>query len=280
MNTTDNTQISAPPCAPCGDCRACLGPDPTQKSDPASAPATPEPPRRRSRTGKIARLPRAIREQLNGRLCDGEQGKRLLKWLNKLPEVQEVMDAEFDGQLITESNLSHWREGGYKDWEKAQAMKEAVLTFVDEIRGLQEATQEQLTNLMAFHMAAQMMLELKQLESVAQGAEKERLRGELLKNVVALRRGDLELERLRLQRERYGLKHKTKEEREAEFWKWAEDNINRDEFCRRRCFTYEQREAAIDKILGITPEERHEVVPQKNDNPPTQAGAAAPTEAD
>jgi hypothetical protein len=46
-----------------------------------------------------------------------------------------------------------------------------------------------------------------------------------------------------------------------EFWKWAEDNINRDEFCRRRCFTAEEREIAIDKILGITPEERHEVPP-------------------
>jgi hypothetical protein len=213
-------------------------------------------------------------------LRDGEQGKRLVRWLNKLPEVQKVMDAEFDGQLINEVNLSHWREGGYKDWEKAQAMREAVLSFVDEIRGLQWATKEQLTDLMALHMAAQMMLELKQLESVSQGAEKERLRRELLHNVVALRRGDLELERLRLQRERYGLKRKTQEELEAEFWKWAEENINRDEFCRRRCFTYEQREAACDRILGITPEERHETVPPKNDKPSTQAGDAASTQAD
>jgi hypothetical protein len=68
------------------------------------------------------------------------------------------------------------------------------------------------------------------------------------------------LERLRLQRERYNLRKMTEEEREAEFWKWADENINRDEFCRRRCFTYEQREAACNRILGITPEERGEIV--------------------
>jgi hypothetical protein len=47
-----------------------------------------------------------------------------------------------------------------------------------------------------------------------------------------------------------GLRRQTKEEREAEFWKWAEVNINRDEFCRRRCYTAAEREAAVDKILG------------------------------
>ena len=39
---------------------------------------------------------------------------------------------------------------------------------------------------------------------------------------------------------------------------WADENINRDEFCRRRCHTAQEREAAMDKILGLTPKERHE----------------------
>jgi hypothetical protein len=38
------------------------------------------------------------------------------------------------------------------------------------------------------------------------------------------------------------------------------ENINRDEFCRRRCCTAAEREAAIDKIRGITPQERGETV--------------------
>ena len=50
-----------------------------------------------SRTSKISRLPRPIREQLNQRLDNGEQNKRVVQWLNSLPEVQQVLAAEFDG---------------------------------------------------------------------------------------------------------------------------------------------------------------------------------------
>jgi hypothetical protein len=38
-----------------------------------------------TRTGKIARLPLAIRWQLNQRLQHGEVGASLLRWLNSLP---------------------------------------------------------------------------------------------------------------------------------------------------------------------------------------------------
>jgi hypothetical protein len=243
MKTTDNV----PPIVP------------TPKTDPA--------PSTRCRTGKIARLPLAIREPLNQRMLDGEEGKPLVEWLNGLPEVRAIMEAQFHGSPIREQNLSEWRKGGYKDWQRQQEAREAVLSFVEEVGGLQSAAKEGLTDLLAFYLAAQTALELKRLESVPHGAEPDRRRRELASRVVALRRGDLEMERLRLQREKYGLRHKTKEELEAEFWKWAEDNINRDEFCRRRCFTYEQREAAIDKILGITPAERHETVPPPDEAP-------------
>jgi len=67
----------------------------------------------RTRTGKIARLPRKIREQLNRRLENGEPGNRLVEWLNSLPEVQKVLAADFDGEPVSEPNLSRWRQGGY-----------------------------------------------------------------------------------------------------------------------------------------------------------------------
>ncbi|MGO8696966.1 MAG: hypothetical protein ACLQVY_04515 [Limisphaerales bacterium] len=41
-----------------------------------------------TRNGKIARLPLAIRQQLNQRLQNGELAQDLLSWLNHLPEVQ------------------------------------------------------------------------------------------------------------------------------------------------------------------------------------------------
>ncbi len=44
-----------------------------------------------TRNGKIARLSKQVRHDLNGRLQDGEPGKQLVEWLNRLPEVQEVL---------------------------------------------------------------------------------------------------------------------------------------------------------------------------------------------
>jgi len=67
-------------------------------------------------TGKIARLPREIREQLNQRLDGGEPGNRLVAWLNELPEVRALLAAEFGGGVIKEQNLSNWKQGGFRDW--------------------------------------------------------------------------------------------------------------------------------------------------------------------
>ncbi len=43
-----------------------------------------------ARNGKIARLPAALREELNSRLEQSEESPELLQWLNALPQVQEV----------------------------------------------------------------------------------------------------------------------------------------------------------------------------------------------
>ncbi len=44
-----------------------------------------------TRTGKIARLPQAVRRELNQRLANAERGTKLVVWLNELPEVLEVL---------------------------------------------------------------------------------------------------------------------------------------------------------------------------------------------
>ena len=66
--------------------------------------------------GKIARLPAAVRAQINTRLHDGAQGKPIVQWLNSLPEVQKVLAEQFGGRPINEPNLSAWRQGGYQEW--------------------------------------------------------------------------------------------------------------------------------------------------------------------
>src|SRR5689334_18390557 len=69
-----------------------------------------------TRKGKIARLPRAVRDELNRRLQDGEPGTQLVAWLNELPQVKQVLEVQFDGRPITESNLSDHKAGGHQDW--------------------------------------------------------------------------------------------------------------------------------------------------------------------
>src|SRR2546429_1849336 len=73
-----------------------------------------------TRTGKIAHLPHEIREQLNCRIQNGEQGKAILKWLNALPLVRSVLKLHFDGRPLAPSNLTEWKNGGYRDWQVRQ----------------------------------------------------------------------------------------------------------------------------------------------------------------
>ncbi|MBE7497128.1 MAG: DUF3486 family protein [Verrucomicrobiaceae bacterium] len=65
-----------------------------------------------ARTGKIARLPHAVREELNMRLRENENGQTILEWLNALPQCQDAP--------INDANLSLWRSGGFADWLKDQ----------------------------------------------------------------------------------------------------------------------------------------------------------------
>jgi len=69
-----------------------------------------------ARIGKIARLPGAVRAQLNTRLQDGGEGKQIVRWLNSLPEVRKVLAKQFEGRPINEPNLTAWRQGGYGEW--------------------------------------------------------------------------------------------------------------------------------------------------------------------
>jgi hypothetical protein len=70
----------------------------------------------RSRSFNIANLPTSIRDELNYRISDGEEGIELVEWLNSKPEVAEVVNKLFDGTPISEQNLSEWRKRGYQKW--------------------------------------------------------------------------------------------------------------------------------------------------------------------
>ena len=69
------------------------------------------------RTGKIARLPAAVREKVNQRLFNNEYATTILQWLNSSPEVIAILDKHFGGVPVSGNNLSTWRRrGGYQEW--------------------------------------------------------------------------------------------------------------------------------------------------------------------
>jgi hypothetical protein len=104
-----------------------------------------------SRTGKIARIPRKIRTELNERLDNGEEAKSILAWLNDMPQVDDVLRDHFKGALITEQNLSEWRQGGFREWAfRQQFIEHACETF--DAAGEMDAAMD--TPLLAGHLAA------------------------------------------------------------------------------------------------------------------------------
>jgi len=155
-----------------------------------------------TRKGKIARLPLAIRQQLNQRLQDGQQARLLVAWLNALPEVQAVLSAEFKGKPIAACNLSRWKKGGYQGWQKEQDARAAAVEMIEGSSALQELVKNGLPSRIAAILTSGLIVELRRLDFVREGLRKTRRQRDLLDRFVALRKGDLESERLRIEQKK------------------------------------------------------------------------------
>jgi len=230
-----------------------------------------------TRTGKIARLPRDIRHQLNRRLQDGELQTHSVEWLNSLPEVQAVLKAEFDERPISEQNLSEWKTGGYRDWVLQQDTLELLGQMADDGEELKQAVKEPLTDKLALWVAARYIVATKAL-SAAEGEESWRLLREFCGDIVALRKGDHSAERLKLERER--LEH----ERELDHrdvqklcQKWAEEH--RDEICQGYKTRDEVTAELIKAMFGDEDEDEPETSGEtKLPDSPCASDPPAPTE--
>ena len=154
-----------------------------------------------TRNGKIARLPRAIRQQLNRRLQDGEPGKKLVAWLNALPAVRAVVATEFGGKPIREQNLSEWKQGGYRDWiAQEEALVVAGRLGEDAVEWDAEG-RPPLTETLALWLATRYAVATRRVADT-EGPEGWRLLREMCGDIVGLRRGDHSAQRLELERER------------------------------------------------------------------------------
>lgn len=158
-----------------------------------------------TRTGKIARLPRDIRNQLNRRLQDGEPGNRLVEWLNSLPEVRQVLAEDFGGREINEQNFSDWKAGGHQDWLARQETLACARELAGDADELAEAADGSLAN----HLAVVLSARYAKLVSGWNGEMDDEFRRKarglrlLCQDIVELRRGDHNAERLRLDLEKF-----------------------------------------------------------------------------
>ena len=157
-----------------------------------------------TRNGKIARLPNSIRAELNQRLLNGEQGKKLVEWLNSLPAVQALMKEAFEGRPILEENLSAWKNGGYLSWASGERMWETVSSFMEGTAGLKSAGKSGLMDRMALLLAAAMVGQITQLESMPESSEKAKIWRELRIGLLALRRSELYAQRLKIENRKHG----------------------------------------------------------------------------
>jgi len=196
-----------------------------------------------TRNGKIARLPLAVRQELNRRLDEGEQGKKLVAWLNGLPEVQAIVAAEFGGKAIREQNLSEWKQRGYRDWLAKQEALEIAERLREDATEWNAEGHASLTDTLALWLAARYAVATRR---VAETGEREgwRLLREMCGDIVELRKGDHTAERLQIERERLELEKEKTEKRMRE---------KIEEVTKQPGLSAEERLRRIRKMFGLPP---------------------------
>ena len=157
-----------------------------------------------TRTGKIARLPLAIRDELNRRLADGEPGGSLLPWLNSLPAARTVLECQFGGAAITKQNLSEWRKGGFLEWRARQELLTDAHQFSAGTRELREASGGRLTDDLSTVLAAEYAMVLSDWNGKGDETLEARLKvlHGLSQAIGTLRHGEHKIERLKFGREK------------------------------------------------------------------------------
>jgi hypothetical protein len=155
-----------------------------------------------TRTGKIARLPQIVREELNRRLTDGEPGKRLVDWLNRQATVQAVLRSDFANRPISEQNLSEWKQGGFEDWRRHRETLAVAGRLLEEAEDLEELDNGGFGADRFAEMATVVIASLLQETGrMAEGPEKCRTTLAVVRELIQLRRADRDYERAKREEE-------------------------------------------------------------------------------
>ncbi len=99
------------------------------------------------RNGKVARLPKKLRDLVNNLLSDGAT----------YPQIIERLKQSTDPALpfpIYEKNLSHWHKGGHQDWLRNQERLELVSSRIDFALDLAQSSHPEKLQEFALQLAA------------------------------------------------------------------------------------------------------------------------------
>jgi hypothetical protein len=209
-----------------------------------------------TRTGKIARLPHAIRQRLNLRLHDGESGRELIRWLNSLPEVRAILQRDFGARPVSDQNLTEWKQGGYVDWLSHKERLDEVRELVANAADIAQATQGQMSD----HLAAALAIRYTQALASWDGEETEVFRRTMqnlhhaCRDICNLRRGDQAAARLALEQQWVeATRAQTGEEIVTHFQQWASIPQVR-EILLADSIEETQRRERITEIFGLAPD--------------------------
>ena len=204
--------------------------------------------------GKIGRLPKAVQAALNQRMENGEKGQMLVAWLNRLEPVRAILKEQFNGQPITEQNLSEWRKRGYQQWLWREEAKEMARDLKEETADLQSPEAISLTDQMASWVTVRYLLAVRKLMEAGQDQEPDiKLLRNFLRDVVMVRRGDHSHARVKLQQQQLDReREKTDVELFALFQEWVEFPKVR-ALIRDEGLTRQQRQERLAELLTLQP---------------------------
>ena len=199
--------------------------------------------------GKIARLPREIRQALNERLLDGEPQSAVLTWLNSLPEVRSRLATDFAGRPITKQNLSEWYAGGYTRWFAHRQLLDGAQQIVENANNVPP----DLTHDISLLLGARLALAAKKAQTTADPATKAKLIFQLCRSVARLRRAEHTRQRVALERQQAAAAAGDFDEAiQNRFYQWMEDTAHREKAYGKQLTPLEKR-AEVRRNFGLDP---------------------------
>ena len=203
------------------------------------------------RNGKIAKLPRALRDRINQALDLGQSATSIAQYLNQLPEVKAMLNAHFDGKPISQQNLSEWKAGGYRDWQLRQELVLQHQEFTADVQELGRTAHgmaDALFGMVTFDYAR--LIKNKDKETPESFEKKRKALSASVNDIARLCRCEVQtrnvvVQESRLERDR----EKTTEELFQKFMEWADNPTVRKTFF----LAPEVRMAAQRQNFGLPP---------------------------